>query len=85
MIETNPFPFLEHEVVTSLLKVDIGDLDKEVIQDIFAQRDANLIMSIPLPKEEREDKLIWSNDEKHIFTMKNCYRALMGEMQESML
>lgn len=44
---------------------------------MFTARDAKLILSIPLLATNKEDKLIWAMEDKGIFTVKSCYRALM--------
>ncbi|XP_031096926.1 uncharacterized protein LOC116001177 [Ipomoea triloba] len=53
--------------------------DSEIIFDIFNNRDASLITNIPLPISDRDDKLVWMGEDRGHFTVKSCYRLLMGE------
>lgn len=80
LVMTTPFPYLEDAKVSSILNDQNIDWDEEVIEDIFNSRDAKLILSIPLSVRNRDDKLIWAKEEKGIFTVRSCYRALVGEL-----
>lgn len=53
--------------------------DVDAINDIFEQRDENLILSIPLPAIATQDKVIWAHEEDGRFSMKSCYKALTVE------
>lgn len=79
-IQTPPFPFMEEEYVSALMNRDSNSWDEEAIRNIFNQRDANLILSNPLPIIKRPDTLIWNREEKGVFTVKSCYKVLTGEL-----
>lgn len=79
-IITAPFPLLEEHTVLSLNCPHSKDWDAEAIKDIFHPRDANLILSIPLPNVDRCDKLIWSGEERGNFSIKSCYKAIISEL-----
>lgn len=53
--------------------------DVDAVRDIFEQRDANLILSIPLPVGAKQDKIIWTHEDNGSFSVKSCYKALIGE------
>lgn len=53
--------------------------DDEVISDVCNDRDRELIKSIPISVNGREDSWFWLLDDKGCFTVKSCYRQLQGE------
>lgn len=65
-----------------LMKNSGREWDKDVINDMFSQRDANLILSIPLSQHASEDKLIWAKEMNGKFSVKSCYKTLVGELFE---
>ncbi|XP_019184826.1 PREDICTED: uncharacterized protein LOC109179787 [Ipomoea nil] len=42
----------------------------------WVDKDVELIRSIPIPDLKLEDKIVWMEDEKGDYTVKNCYRRL---------
>lgn len=78
-VSTPPYPFLEDAKVSSIMLNQGVGWDSEVILEIFNSRDANLIMSTPLSMSNRDDKLIWTKEDRGIFSVKSCYRALVGD------
>ncbi|XP_019161422.1 PREDICTED: uncharacterized protein LOC109158058 [Ipomoea nil] len=64
MVTTPPFPHLHNATVNSLMNNQGTDWDVEVVRDIFNTRDAQLILSVPIPQGNRYDKVIWNKDEK---------------------
>lgn len=81
-VVTPPFPYLEDDQVSSLINRHTNDWDAEAINDIFHPRDTNLILSIPLSTQDRNDKLIWAKEDNGNFSVKSCYKAIMGELPE---
>ncbi|XP_019158496.1 PREDICTED: uncharacterized protein LOC109155235 [Ipomoea nil] len=79
-IITPHFPLLQNESVSALFKVDNTGWHEEVIREIFYERDANLILSIPLALGTRRDKLIWNSDSKGTFIVKACYRNISAQL-----
>lgn len=82
-IEGAPFPLLENETVSALMHHQRNEWDCEAIQDLFGQRDARLILSIPLSVGSPNDKLIWIHEKDGSFSVKRCYKALIGDFLEA--
>ncbi|XP_031131836.1 uncharacterized protein LOC116033219 [Ipomoea triloba] len=53
-----PYPLMEDAKVADLIVPGQNRWDEEMVRIIFSERDANLIMSIPLPKQQSGDKVI---------------------------
>lgn len=53
--------------------------DMDLVDDIFNDRDAELIKRVPIPMCERNDSWFWLLDDKGVFTVKSSYRWLKGE------
>lgn len=70
---------LENITAYSLMDIDMGGWDDDVLNDIFNERDQNLIREIPLSRRRRNDSWIWLFDNKGEFTVRSCYRQLRGE------
>ncbi|KAL9413382.1 hypothetical protein AB3S75_041953 [Citrus x aurantiifolia] len=49
----------------------------EVIQQIFPKDDAEEILSIPLPRREMEDKVIWHYDKHGRYSVKSGYQVAL--------
>ncbi|XP_031112245.1 uncharacterized protein LOC116016226 [Ipomoea triloba] len=75
-ISTFPYPFMENATVSSLLNDQGERWDEDSIVNIFNERDANLILSIPIAKTKREDELFWPEEDNGKFSVKSCYRVL---------
>lgn len=76
MVESVPFPYTFNATVFSFLNAQGTEWDVDIIQEIFTDRDAKLILSIPLLATNKDDKLIWAMEENCRFTVKSCYRAI---------
>lgn len=74
-----PFPFLQDANVSSLFINNPPQWDSDIISDIFNHRDVVLIANIPLPISDRDEKLVWMGEDRGHFTVKSCYRLLIGE------
>ncbi|XP_031091127.1 uncharacterized protein LOC115996126 [Ipomoea triloba] len=57
--------------------------DLDIISEIFNHRDVALIANTPLPIANRDDKLVWMGEDRGNFTVKSCYRLLIGEQPEA--
>lgn len=80
-IKTTMPQYLREAKVSSLMKVNGTGWDEELIDDIFEQEDRDNILNIPLPISGHKDKIIWSKEEKGVYSVKSCYRALIGEVR----
>lgn len=56
---------------------------KNIINDLFDKRDVDLILSIPLSRGICHDKLIWAFENNGKFSVKSCYKALIGELLDN--
>ncbi|XP_074371437.1 uncharacterized protein LOC141712407 [Apium graveolens] len=52
--------------------------DEEILQDIFNERDVQLIRSIPNPLQRNEDSWFWIMEESGLFSVKSC-RRIQGQ------
>lgn len=70
---------LERAKLVNLLQINGRQWDNDVLLDIFNERDVQLIKKIPLPAVCRLDSWLWLFDSKGVFSVKSCYRKLVGE------
>uniref|UniRef100_A0A803QFL0 Uncharacterized protein n=1 Tax=Cannabis sativa TaxID=3483 RepID=A0A803QFL0_CANSA len=57
---TSSHPTLASDTVASLMSMDNGGWDNEIIEDLFETRDQQLIKSIPLQAPTAMDRLYWT-------------------------
>ncbi|XP_048229576.1 uncharacterized protein LOC125370040 [Ricinus communis] len=72
-IQTNLPYELRLQPVCSLLKPGTCDWDQEILNDLFSERDKNLINSIILIPTAGTDQLFWFRDAKGKFSVKDVY------------
>uniref|UniRef100_A0A803PEK6 Reverse transcriptase domain-containing protein n=1 Tax=Cannabis sativa TaxID=3483 RepID=A0A803PEK6_CANSA len=77
----NPFvssshPALSDVKVSSLMTPGLRCWDVELIDDLFNERDKNLILQIPLQVAECIDHVIWSFDSSGLYSVKSAYNIL---------
>ncbi|XP_074352774.1 uncharacterized protein LOC141691923 [Apium graveolens] len=53
--------------------------DDDILEDLFNSRDVRLLKNVPLSIRDINDSWLWLFDEKDQFTVKSCYRKLVGE------
>ncbi|KAL8104689.1 hypothetical protein AgCh_028771 [Apium graveolens] len=73
----DPYVHSEHEAlkdqtVDSLMETDRDRWDEDLLQDIFEQRDINLILSIQIKRSDN-DSWFWSHDSMGQYTVKSAY------------
>ena len=66
-----------------LIKEDTRTWDEDVIDGIFAPKEAALIKSIPLSRYPTEDKLFWPWTQTGKYTCNSRYCFLKSEVEES--
>ncbi|KAM6587325.1 hypothetical protein CsatA_009930 [Cannabis sativa] len=66
-----------HEV-SSRFSMDDRSWDVELVRDMFNERDANLILSIPLSFSTSSDFWSWSDESTGQFSVKNAYGILQA-------
>lgn len=70
---------LQNATVSGLFEFDERRWDEAIISDLCNSRDKELILSISLSVESREDGWYWLLDSKGKFTVRSGYRLLQGE------
>ncbi|XP_060965585.1 uncharacterized protein LOC133034507 [Cannabis sativa] len=77
----NPYVVSSHEAlcdcsVFNLLQIDNMSWDEELLEDLFVQRDVELIRSIPLPSTLNMDTWYWAYEAYGGCSIKSAYPAL---------
>ncbi|XP_019190724.1 PREDICTED: uncharacterized protein LOC109185199 [Ipomoea nil] len=75
-VETVLHPTVHDAPMSSLMNRHGTGCDVECVKDIFTDRDANLILNIPLSTRRPPDRWIWHWDDKSAYTVKSCYKHL---------
>lgn len=70
-LSTIPPMELESVTVNSLMDIDMGGWDEDVLNDICNERDRNLIRQIPLSIRRKNDSWVWLFDDKGEFTVRS--------------
>lgn len=65
--------------VCDLMQLNVKTWDEEILSDLFNTRDAQLIGNVPLSIQDKRDSWLWILDEKGEFSVKSCYRQMVGE------
>ena len=68
--------------VNALKSVDGHHWDYDLLDDLFNERDKQLIFQIPLSLEEGGDGWLWMVDKKGSYFVKSGYRMLMSNISE---
>ncbi|KAM6552927.1 hypothetical protein CsatB_013689 [Cannabis sativa] len=79
--EEQPFiesthPGLLGSKVCNLMEVGGGSWDKEILDDLFEERDKKLILDIPLHSTQGRDKLHWIHETSGFYSVKSAYKLL---------
>lgn len=64
--------------VQNLMDINKGAWDDDVLDDLFNDRDRQLIRRIPIPGRSRSDSWFWMLDNKGQFTVRSVYKQLQG-------
>jgi len=59
-----------------------GGWDVELVNGIFWEEDANLILALPI-HEERDNLLAWHFDEHGLFSVRSAYKICCAEFLRS--
>ncbi|XP_019155316.1 PREDICTED: uncharacterized protein LOC109152193 [Ipomoea nil] len=67
--------------VSSLMRIDGNEWDHGVVRDILEERDANLVLSVPLSARGGggRDSLFWSQEQNGLYSVCSAYRLASGE------
>nr|GLL27129.1 uncharacterized protein LOC109170919 [Ipomoea trifida] len=88
-IDDNPYicsPLHESVIeapVSSLLNHQGTGWDVACVKDIFNERDANLILNIPISLRKPTNSWVWFKEPKGDYSVKSCYRMLVGEVHDN--
>lgn len=66
---------VQNKIVISLMAPGVREWDHGLINEAFNERDASLILSIPLNNSD-VDKWFWSNEKLGLYTVKSAYGLL---------
>lgn len=78
-LTTSACPELKEVLVANLTEEGVNKWDEAILLDILNERDVQLIKKIHIPMGQRPDSWFWLIDDSGMFTVKSCYRQLMGE------
>ncbi|CAH9116622.1 unnamed protein product [Cuscuta europaea] len=80
LILSDCFQGLEEALVAGLLNSRRDVWDEDILKDLFNDRDIDLIRRIPLSNRVVPDRMIWAGEENRCFTVRSCYRRIVGEI-----
>lgn len=66
---------VQHKTIDVLMNTERNSWDADLVNDIFEERDARLILSIPLDDTD-VDSWFWKHDKFGHYTVKTAYAAL---------
>uniref|UniRef100_A0A2N9IEQ3 Reverse transcriptase Ty1/copia-type domain-containing protein n=1 Tax=Fagus sylvatica TaxID=28930 RepID=A0A2N9IEQ3_FAGSY len=69
--------------VDMLIHRDTMQWKRELIDQVFCPRDAEIILEISLSIRHPNDRLIWTGTKRGIFTVKSAYQMLRSQAQET--
>ena len=72
-------PELAHIKICDLMDMQEKKWDDDILRDLFNERDVQLIQNIPLSSRRTNDTWMWLFDGNGEFTVRSCYRQLVGE------
>jgi hypothetical protein len=61
--------------VVDLIDPNTGSWDRDLVEAVFWDIDANLILAIPIQMDQ-EDHMAWHPDTKGLFTVKSAYHTI---------
>lgn len=68
---------LHNAIVSNLMDLSTNQWDQDIIKDVFEERDANLILSIPISSDEA-DTWYWNFEKMGGYSVKSAYRYMLG-------
>ena len=80
----SPKGLLDYNMVAELIDRR-GCWNEQLIWQKFLLVDVKLILEIPLPHASRQDKLVWHDDKRGIYSVKSGYQvSLMMKLPENL-
>lgn len=85
---TNPYVYTVNETimnknVSNLMLVGQNQWDVDLIIDVFIERDASLIMGIPLASNSEDDTWYWRKEWLGQYSVKSAYHLLQEGKEET--
>lgn len=62
--------------VNSLMCLNRKEWDRNIIQDLFNERDQQCILNVPLLENNTEDQLYWSKENSRNYSVHSAYSLL---------
>ncbi|XP_019151923.1 PREDICTED: uncharacterized protein LOC109148642 [Ipomoea nil] len=81
-VMTTEMAYFNAPTVSSLLCVDEKRWDTELIRDIFYQRDAQLILNLPLSYAYTPDMMYWEGESNGIYSVRSAYKLEFGNLEQ---
>ncbi|KAK1398758.1 hypothetical protein POM88_008621 [Heracleum sosnowskyi] len=75
---------VQHKTVDTLMNPERSSWDIDLVTDIFAERDAQLILSIPLNLRDT-DSWFWKYDKLGQYTIKSAYATIREAREMGMI
>ncbi|KAL8133670.1 hypothetical protein AgCh_008927 [Apium graveolens] len=87
--EMDPYIHTHHQTlqgnkVVSLLAMDQNTWDVDLINDLFIERDANLILSIPVRRLDN-DSWFWRKEKMGTYSVKSAYDVIRAGLESNLL
>ena len=79
-VESPLYSDLENAFVDSLMSTSRNVWEDDILEDLFNERDRNLIRKVPLGSVNRPDKWYWLLDKKGVYSVKSGYRFLTSDL-----
>lgn len=82
--ESNPFitsnnPSIQHNTVSSLMRVGAKEWDEDIIKDLFNDTDQDCIRQATLNDSVNEDCLYWKKEISGLYSVRSVYRLLQAQ------
>lgn len=71
--------------VSELIIPHSSSWNEPLITSLFGHAIITSILNIPLPDSSISDRLIWTEDDKGLYTVKSCYKTLLGNMDPTLI
>lgn len=80
-VTSETYKEVKNVTVNSLMQVGQREWDIDILEDLFNERDRQLIVQVPLSNRLTSDSWYWNLDSDGDFTVRSCYRCLRGERE----
>nr|GMC72209.1 uncharacterized protein LOC109167502 [Ipomoea batatas] len=65
-------------IMESLMTLDDKNWDGDILLDLLTVRNRETVLRVAIAKGQHCDKIIWAANESEDYTIKSCYRRLIG-------